>query len=419
MITQQRNVSSISALLEAVEDAGVRHINILSTLTDAPSFRLLPGQILSGASDGVAIQFQSGSDGVTLTRDNHIARLALLADPVKAAICNDTEVESLGRFELRELKINGRVELLAQSKVRAGHVDVHDIDIEYADARDEKDRPQGYGVEVIPGAFTLWNKQADASITITADLTGIRVGRAGAPVRGSGVFVSGAGDTGGRLIVQRLETGPVYSDGGIAPGTPNRISAGVFVVYGARVSRVSNNGPVTTYGSNDMVLDNWGSVDQWIAHDAITSYGPSSIGFVNFGTLDTLTLNAPIETFGQGSRGFNVYAGTVRHAEFDRIVTHADGAVGIQLSQPVGSIVVHRGIETFGGVGDSLVKGVVVKLAAHPLSIKSGGTIEVLEIEGGLRSHGEGVESLDMHGSVQWFQVSGGISSSSSTRTKP
>src|SRR6201987_4498081 len=113
-----------------------------------------------------------------------------------------------------------------------------------------------------------------------------------------------------------------------------------------------------------MLLDNWGAVDRWIAEGKVTSYGPSGIGFVNFGTLDRLDVSALIETFGQGSRGFNVYAGTVRSADFERIVTHADGAVGIQISQPVGQIMVRRGIETYGGTGDSLVKGVVVKLSA-------------------------------------------------------
>jgi hypothetical protein len=101
-------------------------------------------------------------------------------------------------------------------------------------------------------------RRANRSVTITADLTGLTVGRAGAPVRGSGIFVSGAGETGGRLIVSRLETGAVYSDGGIAPGTPDRITGGVFVVSGAFVDRVLNPSPVTTYGPNDMVLDNWG-----------------------------------------------------------------------------------------------------------------------------------------------------------------
>jgi hypothetical protein len=81
---------------------------------------------------------------------------------------------------------------------------------------------------------------------------------------------------------------------------------------------VRNRGPVTTYGANDMVLDNWGVVDRWVADDKITSHGPSGIGLVNFGTINVLEMNAPIETFGQGARGFNVYIGTVKMAEFER-----------------------------------------------------------------------------------------------------
>jgi hypothetical protein len=113
--------------------------------------------------------------------------------------------------------------------------------------------------------------------------------------------VSGAGDKGGRLNVSRLETGAIYSDGGIAPGTPDQITGGVFTVYGAHVEVVKNHGPVTTCGVNDMVLDNWGVVDLWIAEEKITSHGPSGIGFVNFGTVHDLRVTAPIETFGQGA----------------------------------------------------------------------------------------------------------------------
>lgn len=46
--------------------------------------------------------------------------------------------------------------------------------------------------------------------------------------------------------------------------------------------------------------------------------------------------------------------------------------MGVQISQPVGETMVLRGIETYGGTGDSLVKGVVVKLPAVALSIKPG-----------------------------------------------
>jgi hypothetical protein len=166
-----------------------------------------------------------------------------------------------------------------------------------------------------------------------------------------------------------------------------------------------------TYGVNDMVLDNWGVVDRWVAEEKITSYGPSGIGFVNFGIVNDLEVQAPIETFGRGARGFNVYTGTVHVAEFDRIVTHADGAVGIQISQPIGSLAVRRGIETFGGTGDSLVKGVVMKLSAVGLSVKPGGSAREIEIDGGVITHGEGIVPVELHGAIESLRVRGGFES--------
>ena len=44
-----------------------------------------------------------------------------------------------------------------------------------------------------------------------------------------------------------------------------RSSGGVFVISGARVKQVTTAGAVTTYGQNDMVLDNWGTVITWTA----------------------------------------------------------------------------------------------------------------------------------------------------------
>ncbi|WP_454689805.1 hypothetical protein [Achromobacter aloeverae] len=122
-----------------------------------------------------------------------------------------------------------------------------------------------------------------------------------------------------------------------------------------------------------------------------------------------LRVNAAIETFGQGARGFNVYTSTVQSAEFERVVTHADGAVGIQISQPVGRIAVRRGIETHGGTGDSLVKGVVVTLSAIGLSVKPGGSAREIDIAGGIVTHGEGVNALELHGSIDTFRVGGGL----------
>jgi hypothetical protein len=397
------------ALIAATKDKSVRHIAISGHLADAPSIRLSPGQSLRGADEQSAIAFAAGTDGLQLSSDNRVHNIRLDTSPTKRAIFNDTAVATLGRIELRGVTTTGRVQILARDKVLGGHVDVNGLDIIAADARGESERPHGYGVYVLHGAFTLWNMQPDEGVVVSADLVGLSAGRDGAPVRGSGIFVSGAGDKGGRLNVRRLETDAVYSDGGIAPGTPDQITGGVFTVYGAHVDVVRNRGPVVTYGVNDMVLDNWGVVDRWTAEAKITSHGPSGIGFVNFGTVHELKVNAPIETFGQGARGFNVYTGTVNLAEFDRVVTHADGAVGIQISQPIGRLVVHRGIETFGDTGPSLVKGVVINLSAIGLSIKPGGSAREIEIAGGIKTHGSGVAPIEQHGAIDSLRVAGGF----------
>jgi hypothetical protein len=70
---------------------------------------------------------------------------------------------------------------------------------------------------------------------------------------------------------------------------------------------------------------------------------------------------------------------------------------------------VRRGIETFGGTGDSLVKGVVVKLSAIGLSIKPGGSARAIEITGGIKTNGPGVAPIEQHGSIDSLRVSGGF----------
>lgn len=401
-------VTTVDELVAATKDTSVRRILVRGDLTDAPSVRLSPGQSLRGAGDQGGITFAERIDGLQLSSDNRIHNIHLHASPDKRAIFNDTEVENLGRIEIVGVAAIGQVQILARDKVLGSHIDVKGLDIISADARSQDDRPNGFGVNVIQGAFTLWNMQPEESTVISADLVGLSAGRNGAPVLGSGIFVSGVGFKGGRLVVLRLETGAIYSDGKIAPGTPGVITAGVFTVHNAHVDIVRNRGPVVTYGVNDMVLDNWGFVDRWIAEEKITSYGPSGIGFVNFGIMNELRVTAPIETFGQGARGFNVYTGTVNFAEFDRVTTHADGAVGIQISQPIGQLVVRRGIETFGGTGQSLVKGVVMTLSAIGLSVKPGGSVREVDISGGIKTNGSGVSPIEQHGAIESLRIAGG-----------
>lgn len=402
-------------LLAAAGQASVSRIAVSGEIGGLPSLTLAPGQRLVGTGDNTALVFASGLDGIKLTRDNEVSRLRVEVQPACRAFFNDTGVADLGTLRLAGLTVVGQVHLVAGSRVRAGHVEVDGLHVVAADTRDRSPRPALLGVGVLQGAFTLWNQQSDASAVLTADLRGISVGRDSAPVRGSGVFVAGAGPDGGRVEVTVLDTGAVFTDGGIAEGTSDTISGGVFVLYGAHVREVRNGGPVTTHGVNDMVLDNWGMVDRWIALAPLTSYGRGGVGMVNFGRITTLRIQAPIETHGMGARGFNVYrvdayAGpTVEEAEFDRIDTHGDAAVGIQIGQPVGRLTVHRGVETRGGAGDSLVRGAIVRQSAHALSVQPGGRVDSIEVGTDLASAGTQVPAVDVRGEVGIMRVHGRI----------
>ena len=414
-LSLMRTVSNEDELLAAAADA--KRIVVQGEITLRRPLQVVPGQQLAGGGDDAALVFVPGVDGVGFSRDNEVAGLRIQVDSDRRAVFNDTAVDDLGTIRLAGVTAAGQVQILARDRVRGGHVVVDGLDIVAADVRDRAERPALLGVGALQGAFTLWNLQHDGEVVVTAELRGISAGRAGAPVRGSGVLVAGAVPDGsaGRLDITVLDTGPIFTDGGIAEGSHDRISGGVFVVYGTHVREVINNGPVTTYGVNDMVLDNWGVVDDWTAYAALTSHGRSGVGFVNFGTITTLRIQAPIETYGVGARGFNVYrldgfAGpTVDTVEFDQITTHADAAIGIQVGQPIGRLIVHRGIHTDGGAGDSLVRGVITRLSAHALSIQAGGRVEVVEVGGALGSTGAGVAVVDVRGEVGTMHVAGGI----------
>jgi hypothetical protein len=70
---------------------------------------------------------------------------------------------------------------------------------------------------------------------------------------------------------------------------------------------------------------------------------------------------------------------------------------------------VRRGIETFGGTGQSLVKGVVMTLSAIGLSIKPGGSAREIEIAGGIKTNGAGVAPIENLGAIETLHVTGGL----------
>jgi len=398
-------VSTVEELLDALEVAS--DIEVTGSLSGMPMITLRPGVRLHGG------RLRFGSKGVRLTANNRLDDITVIAPEHEVAVTNDTSVRDLGRLYLRNVRTSGQVLLLADGAVAAGHIEVENLVVASADLRGRADRPHAYGVDACQGAVTIWNRQRDPAVRITARLTGVSAGTEHTPVRGSGVSLAGSrpgSEPGGTLEVRLLTTGPIYTDGGIEAGTPDLISGGVFVVYGVRAETVINEGSITTFGPNDMVLDNWGDVGTWTAKAPLTSHGPSGIGFVNFGRLVRLDVQAPLTTYGAGARGFNVYDGEMESARFHSITTHADGAVGVQVSKDLPVLEVADGIATFGGRGTSLVKGVQTELAAIAVSVLAGGRIGRLITDGDLSTKGDGVTTVDVEGALDAIEVRGAIS---------
>lgn len=400
-------VSDVVQLNEALA-SGAAQIEISGTLKGMPSVALPPGVSLRGG------ELVFGGKGLRLSSDNSVENVTIRTAVQELAIYNDSAVADLGTLRLRNVTSYGQIYLCAQGNVRAGRVEADGVNVARADTRGRADRPTGFGVEALQGAFTLWNRQADAGVRLTARLENISAGSEATPVRGSGVFVGGHGDQagmadGGTVTVELLSTGDIYSDGGIAPGTPDVISGGVFVISGAQVTDVVNLGTTTTYGQNDMVLDNWGSVANWTTKAKVTSHGPSGIGFVNFGDIDVLTVEAPIETTGPGARGFNVYDGSLNEAVFDSITTTGDGSVGVQVSRELPKLTIRGSLSTSGGTGESLVKGVLMPLSAIALSVKPSGHIGSVRIGADISTTGDGLTTVDLEGPVDSLSIGGKI----------
>jgi hypothetical protein len=397
-----QTVTTVDDLVTASKDTSVRHILIEGELRRVPSIALDRGVTLAGGSPSSSLTFAEGVDGIELRGDNAVSRLTLQADPARRSIF--LAPVAVGRFRLVDLTVTGQVDL----STSAGHFLIDGVHIAQADVRHRAERPRLSGVGALQGAFTLWNTDPDS--VVTATIRRLSAGSERYQVHGSGVLVAG------RLEIDLLETGPIHTDGGIPEGTADTISGGIFVASDAHVETVRNLGPVTTLGTNDMLLDNWGRVDRWTAEAPLTSFGRSGVGFVNFGTVDELRILAPIETHGVGARGFNVYhledhpGASVGTAEFESITTHGDAAIGIQIAQPIGRLTIHKGIRTYGQTGESLVKGVLTKLRAHALSVQPGGVIAELEVGGALTSTGEGIAPLHVLGEIKSLRIAGGLS---------
>lgn len=402
------HVNDSASLQQAIQQPAA-HIEVAGRITDLPSLKLSPGTRLRGADGKAELHFNEGQPGLLLSANHQISDLRLVTDETQIALGLADDADDLGTLTISSVTTVGRVHLEG-SRAKRGALNLDTIHVERADARMAAHRPAGFGVEVLIGGLAVYNASKDKTSHWTLEARNLSGGSKAHPLRGSGVFIFGGWfipvdadpgqapaptQQGGTIALKLLTTGAVHSDGGIPKGTANLITGCVFVGSGVQAQSVINEGPTTTYGPNDMVLDNWGKIDSWVAQAPVTSHGNSGIGFVNFGDIDTLSVQAPIETHGVGARGFNLYDGTLKQAQFQAITTYGDGSIGVQLSKPFGTITVEHDIRTKGGEGDSLVRGKVVKLKAHALSLKPGAKGDEIIVKGQAIAENKAIPDYD------------------------
>lgn len=388
-------VNTFNDLVSAIQN-GQKEITITRSILCNYSLLLPEGVILKGKSqendEFPLLSFQH-SDGIGVSADNSVKNLNIDAPANHKAIFNTIAKKDLGTFTFENLLVKGQVSIITRVGVEKANIIIDNVDIHSADTRHYLEQPQKYGVNVLQGALTIYNINPNPLSLVSVAASNLSIGRKNAPVSGCGVFISGFGDQGGRTEISKLHTKAVYSNGKIPLGVADYITAGIFVLYGAHATEVITEGEVITYGVNDMVLDVWGSVDNWTSKAPIISYGPSGVGFVNFGIVKNFTVNAPLQTYGLGARGYNQYDGTVENISFQSIETFGDGSVGIQISKPIGTLIVNGNVTTHGSIGASLVKGVYFDLPAYALSIKSGGEAKSITINGNIATYGDNVIS--------------------------
>lgn len=384
-------------------------IELVQSIPVPTSLSLNVGTKLKGINENIFLSFING-DGIGLKGNNEVSNLSIQTSPEYRAIYLDSLEKDLKTITLNDLSVTGMVQILTHEMNETLDLTLSNIHIVSADARKYSERPMKYGVNVYQGALTVYNFNPDPKSVIKVVADNISVGVEKAPVIGSGLFFSGFNDEGGRIEIERLTTGNVYSNGMIPTGQPNLITGGIFIVYGAHAKEIISNGVTKTYGTNDMVLDVWGSVDNWTVKDDVVSYGASGIGFVNFGRVSNFRAEKNVITYGLGARGFNQYDGTIDKAYFYQIQTMGDGSIGMQFSKPVGEITLEKGVVTAGSVGKTLVKGVIKELAADGISVLTGGSIDKLVVKGDIVTHGHNVVSLNINGGeIQHIQIDGKI----------
>ncbi|MEG1617017.1 MAG: hypothetical protein RR202_09700 [Bacteroidales bacterium] len=404
-----RIINNVEELVAATQDKTARYLILRNDLEDVPAIKMMPFQSLVGEFDGKTIRFRSGAEGFCLTKGNELKNLRIIADPDKRVIYQDQEVENISTHHLSRLNVTGQISFILNGKFNKGRIEAGFIHVEYASMMHLNERPNRFGVDMIPGAFTIWNQRDEMNIEVEVDITHFTCGTEEKPIKGTGLLLCGSQEKMGHVKATVVSCGHIYTKGEIGKGIADVVAAGVAVGYEVLVKNLSDYGRITCYGGNEMGIYNWGTVERWSVTDRIETHGPNGCGFINAGNVGKLTFTHEIETFGVGARGFYMFDGVLKDAHFERIVTHGDAASAIQFNRYIDRISISNGIEVFGNSLNVMFADTVVKASADAINVKYGGTVRMLKVTGDLIVHGNDARAIYNEAGIEKLLVSGKV----------
>lgn len=160
-------------------------------------------------------------------------------------------------------------------------VEIEGLHVRAADVRGRVEQPHGFGVDVLQGGLTLWNRQPDPASSFTATLKGVSVGTEETPIRGSGVFVAGYGDREGHLAGGALTADLTTGGEGMSlvNGVQMSLKANAFSVKpGGIIDSATIGGSLRTEGDDvtTFEVDEGGTITNPTIAGGIEAHGSRS-----------------------------------------------------------------------------------------------------------------------------------------------
>jgi hypothetical protein len=145
-------VKTAHQLADAIE-AGAQEIVVDGRITGSPSITLPEGTTLCGG------ELAFLAKGVRLSRDNTLQDITITTTPYEVAVYNDTSVPDAGTLSFNNVTTVGQVYIVAEGDTMTIRVQADGLHVRDADVRGRVEQPHGYGVDVLQGELTLWNRQ--------------------------------------------------------------------------------------------------------------------------------------------------------------------------------------------------------------------------------------------------------------------